>query len=759
MSTTPSTMTAASEVRANSRQNLLCLATFAATLFLSALLLFAVQPMFAKMVLPKLGGSPGVWSVAMVFFQSALLAGYAYAHLLTKKLSPRHGALIHISVMVAVLVSALPISIAGGFGRPPSEGQALWLLGLFAASIGAPFFAVAANAPLLQAWFARSGHPHRDDPYFLYGASNVGSLLALVSYPFLVEPLTTLAEQARLWTWGFALLIGAVALSAAFVVRRREPIGVAASVVASGEQIGWSRRAAWAAFAFVPSALLVAVTAHISTDVAAAPLFWVVPLALFLVTFIITFQRKPILSHALMVRLQPIMIGLPAISSLDGLGFSWPIAIALHLAGFFSIAMVCHGELVRRRPAAAQLTEFYLWMSLGGVLGGLFAGLLAPAVFSTVIEYPLLIVAGLLCRPGLWDAPDRKRQLRAAALILGITVLLVVPGLGFGWMPPEETAFAYKWGLAGLAGVIMLQGGKPARLVALVVLAMAISGTYSVSIRPLETVRSFFGVHKIVETPDRQFHLLMHGTTAHGAVRVRSPDGKPVEGPPKPTTYYHAEGAIAQPILAARQARGGKLASVAIVGVGTGSLACFKQAGETWSFYDIDPDVVAIAGHPAKFRFISTCAPDAAFVIGDARLTVADARDRGFDVIVVDAFTSDAIPVHLLTREAIALYAQKLADNGLIVMHVSNRNMELASVVAAAGAAEGLVAWTRDRFGGDRPNLEFDPHVVVLARRVENLGSLPTTADWKPLRRDSATSAWTDDHADIIGAIWRRFRP
>ena len=759
MSLNPTSTTGCTEVRASPRHDALCLATFAGTLFLSALLLFAVQPMFAKMVLPKLGGSPGVWSVAMVFFQGALLAGYAYAHVLTAKLSPRHGALIHIGVMATVLIMALPVGVAAGFGRPPSEAQGLWLLGLFAASIGLPFFAVAANAPLLQAWFARSGHPHRDDPYFLYGASNVGSLLALISYPLLVEPLATLGQQARLWTWGFGLLIGAVALSAGFVVRPRTPASFGAVTAPLAEHVGWKRRARWTAYAFVPSALLVAVTAHISTDVAAAPLFWVVPLALFLVTFIITFQRKPILPHTLMLRLQPIMVGLPAISSLDGLRFDWPLAITLHLVGFFSIAMVCHGELVRRRPPAARLTEFYLCMSLGGVLGGLFAGLLAPAIFSTVVEYPLLIVAGLLCRPGLWEAPDRRRQWGEGAAILAVAALAVVPGLAFGWMPPEGAASPYKWGLAALAGLIMLQARHPARLASLVVLAMAISGTYSASMRPLETVRSFFGVHKIVETPDRQFHLLMHGTTAHGAVRVRSPDGKPAEGPPKPTTYYHAGGAIAQPILAARQAKGGKLDSVAVIGVGTGSLACFKQPSEAWTFYDIDVDVVAIARHPTKFRFISTCAPDAAFVIGDARVTVADARDGGFDVIVVDAFTSDAIPVHLLTREAIALYLRKLAPNGLIVIHVSNRNMELALVVAAAAAEDGLVAWTSDRFELGRPDFEFDPQVVVLARREDDIGPLRTTPDWKPLPRTSAVKAWTDDYADIVGAIWRKFRP
>jgi hypothetical protein len=759
MSLLPTSATDSTGIRTSPRYDALCLATFTGTLFLSALLLFAVQPLFAKMVLPRLGGSPGVWSVAMVFFQGALLAGYAYAHLLIARLSPRHGALVHLGVMAAVLILALPIGVASGFGRPPSEGQALWLLGLFAASIGLPFFAVAANAPLLQAWFARSGHPHRDDPYFLYGASNVGSLLALISYPLLIEPLATLTQQARLWTWGFGLLIGAVALSASFVVRRGTSVPVEAGAVSPAEQIGWGRRAAWTAYAFVPSALLVAVTAHISTDVAAAPLFWVVPLALFLVTFIITFQRKPVLRHALMLRLQPIMVGLPAISSLGGLRFDWPMAITLHLIGFFSIAMVCHGELVRRRPAAAQLTEFYLCMSLGGVLGGLFAGLVAPVIFSTVIEYPLLIVAGLLCRPGLWDAPNRRRQWLEAAVILTVAALAVIPGLAFGWMPPESTALYYRWGLAALAGLIMLQSNHPARLASLVVLAMAISGTYSVSMRPLETVRSFFGVHKIVETPDREFHLLMHGTTAHGAVRVRSPDGRPVEGPPRPTTYYHADGAIAQPILAARQARGGKLDKVAIIGVGTGSLACFKQPGETWTFYDIDVDVVAIARDPGKFRFVSTCAPDAAFVIGDARLTVADAPDGSFDVIVVDAFTSDAIPVHLLTREAVALYTRKLAQGGVVVIHVSNRNMELASVVAAVAADDGLVAWTRDRFERDRPDLEIDPHVVVLARRHDDLGPLRTTSDWESLPTERAVKAWTDDYADIVSAIWRKFRP
>lgn len=679
------------------------LPVYAGTIFLSAFLLFGIQPMFAKMVLPKLGGSPAVWSTAMVFFQAMLLAGYAYAHWLVSRFSVRGAALIHIALMIVVLATSLPIGIAAGFERPPQQGEFAWLLLLFAVSVGLPFFAIAANGPLLQAWFARTGHEHARDPYFLYAASNIGSFLALLAYPFAVEPVLRSAAQASAWTWGFGLLLAGITACAGLSVGRSS--AVREVPLAAAEPVPMSRKLHWLFLAFVPSGLLVAVTAHISTDVAAVPLLWVAPLALFLLTFVIVFQRKPLLRHSWMLAVQLLFILCYVATLAFRLKLEWDAGLILHLGMLFVTAMVAHGELARLRPPAAQLTGFYLWMSLGGVLGGAFAALLAPLLFNSVAEYPLLVVAGMLCRPGFTSI--RLSRLQGAAL-------------------------------AGLAVVGMG-----------VLVAREMSRT--------NMVRSFFGVHQISETTDGRFRLLSHGSTIHGAQRLRQDDGTPVSGRPEPLTYFYTGGGIADGIGSLRTAHGGLLPTVAVVGVGSGSLACQSRAGENWDFYEIDPAVIRIATDPARFTFFSACAPATTFVIGDARLTLGDARDGSLDLIVVDAFSSDAIPIHLLTEEALSLYMRKLKPNGGVILHISNRNMELASVVAATAAAQGLVTWlnTPIRTAEDLRAMKTAPDVALLVRPGVDPGPV-VARNWRELSGPGRTRPWSDDYADIVGAIWRQ---
>ena len=382
---------------------------FIAAIFWSAALLFVVEPMFTKMVLPRLGGSPSVWSVAMVFFQTALLAGYAYAHALVSYLPRRAAIAVHVVVLLVACL-ALPLGIAAGWGRPPELGEAFWLLALFAVSIGLPFFALAANGPLLQAWFAQTDHPAAKDPYFLYAASNVGSFLALISYPLLIEPFVPLGLETRLWSFGFFVLI---VMIAGLRCARCGACPSGPRPLADAEEAApptWRNVADWISLAAVPAALLIAVTAHISTDVAAVPLLWVIPLALYLLTFVIVFQRKPIIPHWLVVAVQPVFI-----LALVGQIIFEPVkmivgAVGIHLVVFFVIALVCHGELVQRRPAPRYLTAFYLFMSAGGMIGGIAAGLVAPYVFNTVAEYPILIVLAVLCRPGLAQPQTRGER-------------------------------------------------------------------------------------------------------------------------------------------------------------------------------------------------------------------------------------------------------------------------------------------------------------------------------------------------------------
>jgi hypothetical protein len=721
-------------------------ALFAVALFLSALLLFLVQPMFTKMVLPRLGGAPTVWSVAMVFFQAALLAGYAYAHLLVRRLPLGRGALVHLGVLAAAALT-LPIGISDGFGTPPTSGIALWLIGLFAISIGLPFAALSASAPLLQSWFAASGHPQAGNPYVLYAASNLGSFAALIAYPIAIEPMLPLKDQTQLWSAGFAVLAVLIAAVSLFVARRPSIV----VTDAAAEPASMHDRLAWMALAAIPAGLVIAVTSYISTDVAAAPFLWVVPLAIYLLTFVAVFRERAWISPDIVVLLVPILVA-PLSVGLLGVGdrVFWLATIGFNLAAFLLLALLCHGALYRRRPAPALLTEFYLWVSLGGVLGGIFAALLAPYIFNRIYEYPILLLAALLALPGMF-AGGWRRFAAEAAPILAVAVLAVATQFVFNISLPAAATLPFRVALVVLAALMLLQRHRPARFFALAALAFVVTGLWQPGFNRVEAMRSFFGVHQVVETADNSHRLLNHGTTLHGAVRIGG-----AASAPEPLTYYYFGGPISDSIEAVRGAHE-KLDRIAVVGLGTGSLACHRRGQEDWTFFEIDPDVVRIARDPRFFSFISSCAPGIPVVLGDARLTLAASAKR-YDLIVLDAFSSDAIPVHLLTREALAGYLARLAPGGAVILHISNRHMELARVVAAVAAAEGLVTYVKQ---DDRPRSVPDDYktnalVAAVARRDADLGDLPTRPGWRKIEPDPAVAAWTDDYSDIFGAILRK---
>ena len=729
------------------------LAAFAVTLFASALLLFAVQPMFTKMVLPTLGGSPSVWSVAMVFFQACLLIGYAYAHLLARTLSVARAAFVHLGVLAAAALT-LPIGIAHGFGNPPSSGIGLWLVGLLGASIGLPFIALSASAPLLQSWFTASGHPQARNPYVLYAASNLGSFVALLAYPLVIESLLPLRGQAWAWSVGFAVL--AVMIAAAGVIAARG--GVTAAVAEAGAPPTPRDRLGWITLAAIPAGLTIAVTAYISTDVAAAPLLWVLPLALYLLTFVAVFREKPWLAHDRVIKIVPFLVAPLAISLLGGDREYWFASIVLNLAALFVLSLACHGALYARRPAPARLTEFYLWTSFGGVLGGIFAGLLAPYIFNRTYEYPILVVAALFALPGALGGGLRPFLLRiwpATAVVAGAIVLRFVVDVRLD----ERFLTPFQVMLVVLVGLMLLRRRDAARFAALAVVAFVVTGLWQPGLNVIETTRSFFGVHRVLETSSGTHRIMYHGTTIHGAERVREVDGSPVRGRPEPLTYYYFGGPLSEGVAAAREAQRA-LRNVAVVGLGSGSLACHAKAGENWTFFEIDPEVVRLARDPKMFRFMSECAPSAAVVLGDARLTLT-ASPQQFDLIVLDAFSSDAIPVHLLTREALRGYLARLTPHGVILMHISNRHMELLKVVAAIGASEGLVTYGRqDQSAGNiMTELYANALVAALARSETDLGPLPHK-DWSKAEPStvapSTVAPWTDDYSDIMGAILRK---
>lgn len=737
-------------------RNTLVLVVYTAAIFTSALLLFSVQPLFTKMVLPRLGGSPAVWSVAMVFFQSLLLGGYAYAHYLMTLKSRIAPVVIHL-VLLTIALFTLPLSIAGGWGEPPSSGYAFWLLGLFAVSIGLPFFALAANNPMLQAWFVRTGHPDGPDPYFLYASSNIGSFLALLSYPVLLEPMFSLRTQNLIWTGGYALLIVLIAACGVLLLRS-PPMTVEAISASEGDAPAptWTTRLRWIFLAAVPSGLLIAVTAHISTDVAAAPLLWVLPLSLYLLTWVLVFQSRPLLPHWFMLKLQPLAIA--GVMILLAVGGEQNLLLTLggHLLCFFLIAMACHGELARTRPAANYLTGFYVALSFGGMVGGLFAGLIAPYVFSWIAEYPILLALAALCRPA------GTSTVRGGLILWLVAVVAALIVIGLAYRAGTVTEFLATnrvWVVAGLASVMMLLAvlWRIDRwgVAALVVLGLILIRVYPADDGRVETVRSFFGVHKIVVTSNGQYHVLMHGTTIHGAEKFQEDDGTPVKGRPEPISYYHKDGGMGRAIAAIRERKGGPI-RVAVIGLGTGTLACHAMEGEGWKYFEIDQTMVDTARDPKYFTYVSACDPNMKPVIGDARLTFAKEQDGAYDLIIVDAYSSDAIPIHLATEEAMAIYKAKLAPQGAVVMHVSNRHLELASVVVGIAEENDLMSWVFNEDSGRDVDYIFTTNVVISAREEADVGKIASDEKWVLTEATEGQRVWTDDYSNVLGAVWRR---
>lgn len=742
------------------------LGLFAGTLFLSALLLFSVQPMFARMVLPKLGGSPSVWAVSMCFFQAVLLAGYCYAHALNRFAQPRIAPLIHLALL-GIAVLALPIGLPASRAEPPAGDAYLWLIGTLALGVGLPFFAVSANAPLLQAWFARTGHPHGNDPYFLYGASNLGSLIALLAYPVLFEPFAGIHTQAALWAAAFVLLGIAIAFCGLAMLINLAPKNAAASqdqtapfAAPAAATLGWSQRLAWVGLAAVPSGLLVAYSSYVSTDIASAPFLWVMPLAAFLATFILVFKERPSLSHNVLLTMQPALLGGVLLGLATPGDRGWLIASICGTAAFFVTTMVAHRELYERRPASGHLTEFYLWMSLGGVLGGVFAALVAPQIFNSIWEFPLLLVLGMACRPGFAAALADRRDLRdafmiAAAAVVAMTAIAVAMKLGH----VGPTSLPRIVFLTCFAALTLLASYKPARQM---IYATVMALTVAILPSPMnrgDAERSFFGVHRVAASADKEMRLLMHGTTIHGAERLIDKNGTTVTDA-KPATYYYPGGPMARGVDAARVASG-KLRDglkVGVVGLGAGSMACYARGGEAWRFYEIDPVVVKIARNPSRFTFLDRCRPNADIVLGDARLTVAKEPTGAFHYLVVDAFSSDSVPVHLLTVEALQLYLDKLAPNGILALHVSNRHLDLVSVLAAATQKlPGVHTILADDRISERSLDSAASHVVFITKSPAALQPLQIFP-YMTAMPEPRQAAWTDDYSNILMAIWRKYR-
>lgn len=736
------------------------LALFTVAVFVSAALLFVVQPMVGKMVLPRGGGSPQVWNTSLVFFQSALLAGYLYAHYSVRWLGVRAQAVAHGFVLLLPLL-VLPVALPD-IPAPPGDPQAPWILALLTLAVGAPFFVLAAASPLLQRWFASTRHDAADDPYFLYAGSNAGSLTGLLAYPFLLEPLLPLTTQSRLWTFGYGgfVVLALVCVGVAVRFGGAESSGpTLASATPPRDPPTTGDRVFWVAAAAVPSALLMGVTQYLTSRIAPVPLLWVMPLAVYLLTFIVAFGRGWRVSVPVVSRILAMATVVLALVMLARIGDpAWLITL-LHLGVLAFAGTLCHVRLVQSRPPTSHLTEFYLWIAAGGALGGVFSALVAPYVFNQIAEYPIAVVLACLFRVpmasrGATDGSGGagSRVVRhlfqgraldlAGPLLMAAYVLVGEAGIGAIDSVPDGVYMILLVVLPTLA--CFLFSPRPLRfaLGLAVLFGFAESGrVYRGDI--LYAERTFFGVYRVSRDPANTVTILFHGPTAHG---VQSADPA-LAG--EPLAYYHRSGPAGR-VLTAFAARTDKR-DIALVGAGTGALTALAGAHQHVTLYEIDPAVVEIAENPRFFTFLRDARASHETVVGDGRIALARSDDR-FDLMVLDAFSSGTIPIHLLTREAVELYLDRLRPGGVLLVHVSNRHLRLAPVLARHASDLGLVAYE----SVDARTLEeqgiFGSHWIVLARSAADLAYIPD-AGWGVLRMSPDAPRWTDDFSNLLTVL------
>ncbi|MEZ5381004.1 MAG: fused MFS/spermidine synthase [Microthrixaceae bacterium] len=734
------------------------IALFVATSFLGSFLLFVVQPMVAKMLLPLLGGTSSVWNTAMVFFQVTLVAGYALAHLGFRLLSLRTQRLVHAGLLALPLL-ALPLALPAGWNPPTSGSPAAWTLAILALAVGAPFLALATCSPTIQQWFATTRATSSRDPYFLYAAGNVGSLGALLAYPVVIERHFSLATQARGFTIGYVVLLALTFICSrlpvaphASVARRSQRGAVAETGDPSPPD--WPRRLRWMWWAAVPSSLLLGVTRHITTDVMSAPMLWVAPLSLYLLTFIIVFGPKPERVTSMAARLLRVGAVVMVVLLFASHGpSSLTFTLVLHLGVFFLAALVAHGRLALDRPASSHLTEFYLFMSIGGALGGAITTLIAPLVFPTVIEYPLAIGAVLTMIPA-WKSLDPADEHAEHAETGGLfgridrRGLLGAVGIALVAFVALDQADANDSGrlamvVVAIAGVVAYRFARTPRGFALALGVLAIVSA-APSAGTITTQRSFFGVTSVGRDGDG-VHYLISGGTVHGQQETEADD------PQRPLSYYHPDGPVGRLMLDPRM---NGPSEVGVVGLGGGSLAGYGRSGDQFDFYEIDPAVIDIATDSRYFTFVSKSDAGVTIVPGDGRLSLARSR-ASYDVLVLDAFSSDAIPLHLLTQEAFGVYEQRLSDDGVLAVHVSNRFFELEPLLSRLARERGLVGVVGDH---QPTEAQFDDgdlaqKWVFLARDRDTLASFSGGDDFHELDPNGDGPLWTDDFSDLLSAL------
>ncbi|MGH7469957.1 MAG: fused MFS/spermidine synthase [Longimicrobiales bacterium] len=690
-----------------------------------------------KQLLPLLGGAPAVWNVCLLFFQSSLLAGYAFAHGITRVRSMR-AQLVLLFAVVAVSCATLPVAFAT---TPASSSHpSWWLIGHLTLQIGLPFFALAAATPLFQHWYGQAANER--DPYVLYAASNTGSLIALLAYPILLEPRWAIAQQNRAWAVAFGGVL-LLLLGIGMLLRRATP--QAESAEPSAAPIPWRTQLRWIGLSFAPSSMLLGVTSYLTTDLASVPLLWIIPLALYLTTFIVAFGVARAGPPVLLLRTAVILaVTWVVVYRLQPTEPLWLLIVA-HLAFFVCTTLVCHTRLAAQRPARQHLTRFYLLIAVGGALGGAFNALIAPVLFEGFWEYPLIALFALLL--ALPDSPIRLRVKRDLAPAVGVLALaLFFLSLDVFRSNRSLAALVCVGVPATLAFVL---SREPLRFVlALTALVLTLPADRSLSGRVVQAQRNFFGVLRITTDARGRFHELRHGNTLHGAADMAQPEGS------RPLTYYSYRSPGIE-VLRTVQERSAHPA-VGVVGLGVGTLAWYARANERWTFFEINPAVIGMAQDPELFGFLQRSRAGSIEIrAGDARIELRHVPDSSFNLLVLDAFSSDAIPLHLLTREAVQLYTSKLSARGLLAFHISNRYLDLAPVLAEVTASLGLRIRARGDLqpgAADRAQRIEPSHWVAVARNDADFGETLFTGTWY-IPRGRGRPAWTDDYSNVWSAL------
>ncbi len=743
-STTPATRAPESPPESSAAKGRAVRLLFAATTFIAAALVFLVQPMVAKQLLPVFGGTPGVWNASVTFFQVALLVGYAIAHVSLLLFGVRRQPVIQLG-LAALAVAFLPFAVSGDATPPASLPHAVWIAVLLGASVGVPYLAVTTASPVLQRWYAALGQHDSGEPWFLYVASNAGSLVGLLSFPVLLEPTFDSDGQELAWVVGFGLYLACI-VACAVIVRRRAVDDPHESAEHRFVRVGTARAVRWVLIAALPVTLMLGVTTYITTDVASAPFLWVVPLALYLVSFIVTFGRRWRVSPRIAGFLAAGSVLLVLLAELDRFEFGELARVGVHLAAAFFAAVLAHAVLYEDRPPARQLTTFYLLLSVGGAIGGTFVSLVAPYSFNDVYEYPLLLALVPFLRPAArWSPGSGVRRVLVLVAELSIAVVLVFALAGAATNNEVlESRFVSDWWLLATLVLPVVLIARRAGFAVLVAILLGLL-TFAQPDQQLFQERNFFGTTRVND--ENGVHRLMHGTTNHGGQWVDE------EKRMLPTTYYTQEGPLGD--VMEHFQRDEPFVDIGITGLGSGAILAHARLWQRYTYYEIDPAVIKAAKDEDLFTWLSDSDVDVRIVEGDARIQLEDEKRR-FDLLMMDAYSSDAVPTHLLTTEAMQLYLDRLAPDGILLLHISSRHLDLEPVVAANAAKLGLAARTRIDRPSDERQRDYQAaasQMVVLAPDEAMLAPIDDVDGWRELEEADPDDAWTDDFSNVARQI------